>query len=158
MLKPTRIARLFHKRDEGQAAFEFLMVLPIMILFFLLIVDFGIVMYEYVSVSNSVREGARFGAVNCSSGSCTADQIKQKVVSRSGGIITSAADVSVGWNDVTNPGAGNTNHDRGDAVTVKVSHNYSFLFFPISWTVRSCSDMRLEQRDSAATGGGSVTC
>ena len=158
MINPARVTRLFRKRDEGQAAFEFLMVLPILVLFFLIVIDFGVAMYEYVSVSNSVREGARFGAVNCSTGSCTADQIKAKVVSRSGGIITSTADVSVGWNDVTILGAGNTNHDRGDAVTVKVSHNYSFLFFPISWTIKSCSDMRLEQRDNAATGGGSVTC
>ena len=158
MIKAANVTRLFSKRDEGQAAFEFLLVLPILVLFFLIVIDFGIVMYEYVSVSNSVREGARFGAVNCSTGSCTADQIKAKVVSRSGGIITSTADVSVGWNDVTVLASGNTNHDRGDAVAVKVSHKYDFLFFPISWTISSCSDMRLEQRDNAATGGGSVAC
>ena len=64
MINPARVTRLFRKRDEGQAAFEFLMVLPILVLFFLIVIDFGVAMYEYVSVSNSVREGARFGAVN----------------------------------------------------------------------------------------------
>ena len=43
------------RREEGQAAFEFLMALPLFILVVLLMVDMGILTYHYVSVSNASR-------------------------------------------------------------------------------------------------------
>jgi len=147
----TRIARRLHRREEGQAAIEFLLVLPIFVLFFLLLVDFGILMYQYVSLSNAVREGARFGAVNCGDGSCTVNDVKQRVWERSGGLLGSsdAGDIEVYWLD--GPDSNTTRGDRGDPVVVKIRHTYDFLFFPAAIDVVSCSDMRLEQRDVNAT-------
>jgi hypothetical protein len=126
------------RREEGQATFEFVLILPFFILFLLLLVDLGIMMYEYVSVSNAVREGARYGAVNCGDGTCSAPEIAQRVVDRSGGILSNMGEVTVGWPDGS---------DRGDSVVVKVTHPYHFLFFPASIDVVSCADMRLEQTD-----------
>ena len=67
------------RREEGQAAFEFVLVLPVCIFFLLLMVDMGIMTYQYVSVSNAVREGARFGAVNCG-GECTVGDVASRTV------------------------------------------------------------------------------
>lgn len=145
--------RLFH-RTEGQAAFEFLLIFPFFILLVLLLVDFGVMMYEYVSVSNAVREGTRYAAVNCGTGSCTVDAVKTRTVDRSGGILSDPAEVTVAWMDNNTDGL---NHGRGDSIVVKVDHPYAFLFFPATIPVVSCADMRLEQSDrttSLPTGSG----
>lgn len=146
-----RFLRRSHRREEGQAAFEFLLVLPFFILFLLMAIDFGVLMYKYVSVSNAVREGARYASVNCGGSGCTADMVRNRVVERSGGILSDTADVSVDWPE----GA-----DRGDPVAVRVSHDHELLFFPaFTFDVRSCADMRLEQRDGGSpTGDGTGSC
>jgi len=143
------------RREEGQAVFEFVLILPFFVFFLLLLIDFGIMMYEYVSVSNAVREGARYGAVNCGDGTCTVDGtdgVRQRVLDRSGGILSDPNEVTVGWIDNDADGR---NYGRGDSVVVKVDHDYDFLFFPnsilgigeITIPVASCADMRLEQTD-----------
>jgi TadE-like protein len=136
-------------REDGQAAFEFLMVLPLFILFLLLAIDFGVLMYEYVSVSNAVREGARYGSVDCGTGTCStglgANGIEQRTIDHSGGILSAGDTFIVGWADNNGNAARN---DRGDSVIVKVTHHYEFLFFPATINVTSCADMRLEQKDN----------
>ena len=152
------------RREEGQATFEFVLILPFFVFFMLLLIDFGIMMYEYVSVANAVREGARYGAVNCGGGGCTADEIVCRVADRSGGILCDpncdpecdqpANQVTVGWMDNSVPPDGKI-YGRGDSVVVKVDHDYDFLFFPndflgivnITIPVVSCADMPLEQTD-----------
>ena len=134
------------RREEGQATFEFVLILPFFILFLLLLIDFGIMMYEYVSVSNAVREGARYGAVNCGDGACDSAAVAGRVVERSGGILSDSNEVTVGWMDNSIPADGK-NYGRGDSVVVKVTHPYHFLFFPATIDVVSCADMRLEQTD-----------
>ena len=131
-------------REEGQAALEFLLVLPFFIIFILLLVDFGVMMYQYVSVSNAVREGSRYGAINCGDGSCTVADVQTRTISRSGGILTDPAQVTVGWIDNNGDAI---NRSRGDSVVVKVNHPYSLLFFPATIPVVSCADMSLEQTD-----------
>src|SRR5947208_16169919 len=120
------VARL-HRRNEGQAAIEFLIVIPTFMLFLFLIVDFGMMTYEYVSVANAAREGARYAATNCGTGSCTASAVRTRVIERSGRVLTSAnaSEISVGWIDTTGDGL---NSGRGDSITVFINHPYTFLF------------------------------
>lgn len=142
------------RREEGQASFEFMLVLPFFLLFILLLIDLGMLTFEYVSVSNAVREGARYGAVNCGDGACDTAEVTQRVLDRSGGILSAVGDVTVNWFDNDSDGR---NYGRGDSVVVKVDHSYDFLFFPASIDVVSCADMRLEQSDdneSLPDGGG----
>jgi hypothetical protein len=134
--------------EQGQAAWEFLLVLPIFIIVMLLLVDFGIWMYEYVSVANAVREGARYGAVTCafanqcgSTPSQVVTAIKQRVLNRSGGILNDISDVKVAWVNRN----GGSNYERGDSIVVWVNHSYQMLFFPPQLGVVSCADMMLEQ-------------
>ncbi len=46
----------------GQALVEFAFVLPILLLFMVAIIDFGIIFYSQMAVSNAAWEGARAGA------------------------------------------------------------------------------------------------
>lgn len=158
LLPPLRTSRLARRPggggEEGQATLEFILIIPFLLAFFLLMVDLGLMTYHYVSMSNSVREAARYGAVNCTNGTCTPLLIAQRAVDRSGGIMSDTGDVEVHWEDATGDGMAT---GRGDAVVVKATYTYNFLFFPASIDVYSCSDMRLEQQDRGSglpTGTG----
>ena len=50
--------------SRGQGLVEFALILPVLILIFMGIVDFGRAIYAYNSVSNAAREGARVGIVD----------------------------------------------------------------------------------------------
>jgi TadE-like protein len=175
----SAIARARSRASEGgQAALEFALVFPIFIGLLLLLFDFGILMYSYVSVSNAAREGARYAAVNCNDGSCTAVEIQNRVVERGGGIVkespapvctgaapfgepatAEAADmICVRWLlDNGNPVVGSS-AARGDAVMVTVKHRYGFLFLPVDYPVVSCAVMRVEASGAIAGANGPVAC
>src|SRR5207248_6889384 len=109
-------------------------------------VDFGIVMYEYVSVANGVREGARYGSVNCGGiGTCDATKVQNQTISHSSSILASG-EVTASW-----PNQVSGKSKRGDTVLVKASHSYKFLFFPGTIPINSCAAMRLEQDDGGTT-------
>jgi len=135
----SRDGRPKGRAERGQAAFEFLLILPFFVLFILLLIDFGIVMYGYVSVSNAAREGARFASVNCAAaggGGCDLIDVQNRVEERSSGFVA-AADVDVEWQG----------DDRGDSVAVTALRVHDFLFVPATIDIASCSAMRLEQDD-----------
>jgi hypothetical protein len=138
--------RRWLRRDEGQSAFEFVLILPFFMLFILLMIDFAFLGFSYVSVANAAREGARYGAVNCGAQDCTEALIDTRVIERSSGIVSDPADVTVSWYDTI---------DRGAPIAVAVEQSYDFLFFPFTIPVVSCSEMRLEQREPTATASGS---
>src|SRR5688572_17084823 len=109
------------RRDDGQAAFEFVLMLPFFIMFVLLLVDFGILTYEYVTVSNAVREGARYASVNCPvSAAPTAgpgcqgtNEVRDRVIARSANFLSATDTYQIGWVDTLAPA---NNYDRGDTV------------------------------------------
>lgn len=145
------------RHDSGQAAFEFLLIIPFFIYFMLLLIDFGILMFAYVSVANGAREGARFAAANCAGSACTASLVQTRTSSGSSGFLATS-DVTVQWNAAT---VGSTTFPatkRGSNVVVAAERSHNLLFFP--WAtipVQSCSVMRLERDDSGAglpSGGG----
>jgi hypothetical protein len=123
-----------------------MLMLPLFFTFFLFVIDFGVMMYGYVSVANAAREGARWASVNCGDGSCTADEIRNRTVERSGGFLSNAADVAVDWPD---------GGSRGDPVVVKVCHSHELWFFPYSQTIVASTDMRLERNDAGTLSDGS---
>ena len=141
-----RPLRTLSRHQGGQAAIEFMLVLPFFLGFFLLVVDFGIWMYEFVSVANATREGARYAAVNCGGGGCTWNDITAQTLSRSGGILGAASQVTGGWVDSNVDGK----YNRGEPVVVRVKHPYKFLFLNFPTSVVSCIDMRLEQINAKA--------
>lgn len=52
----------FVRNDRGAAMVEFAFVLPIILLLFLGMIDFGRALFLYNNLANAAREGARFGA------------------------------------------------------------------------------------------------
>ncbi|MCJ7717026.1 MAG: pilus assembly protein [Anaerolineales bacterium] len=60
----ANINRVKHRTQKsiGQALVEFAFVLPILLLLMVAIIDFGIVFYTQMAVSNAAWEGARAGA------------------------------------------------------------------------------------------------
>jgi Flp pilus assembly protein TadG len=149
------VPRLFRRfrHETGQAALEFMLVIPGIIALILLMIDLGLMTYSYIAVANSVREAARFGSVNCG-GTCSEGLVQARAVDRSGGILKSTAGITVRWQDVVSDGI---TAGRGDAVVVSVTTPYEFLFFPGSINVKACSSMRIEQQERGTglpSGGG----
>jgi hypothetical protein len=138
-----------NRGETGQAALEFMLMLPLFMIFLAIMIDFGASMYGYVSIANAAREGARYGAVNCLDGSCTDAEIQQRALTRSGGFMSpdlDAGEVTVSWPE---------GRDRGDSVVVSISHVHELMFFAgLSWTIKSCAEMPLE-RDEAGDPSGS---
>jgi len=63
------MTRRSRRSSRGQGLVEFALILPVLILIFMGIVDFGRAIYAYNSVSNAAREGARVGIVDQGTGS-----------------------------------------------------------------------------------------
>lgn len=51
------------RRENGQSTVEFALVLPVLLLLFMGIVEFGRIISSYMIINNLAREGARFAAV-----------------------------------------------------------------------------------------------
>jgi hypothetical protein len=151
-----RRAKVCHD-SLGQAAVEMLILTPLVIMFFLVIVDFGLLLRNWVMVSNAAREGARYAALG---GNRTFSDIATKVVNASGGLLR-LEDIGVHYEnrpESTSPAP----TDRGDSVIVCARRDYTFPLlshlFPFlpHVTVRTKVDMRLET--GALGSGGGVSC
>ena len=143
MLKPFN--RL-HRGSKGQAAVELMIITPLILILFVIIVDFSLALRDWVMISNGVREGARLGALG---GQLGPTEITDRVVATSDGIVQ-AGEVDVGYPDGI---------ERGDSVVVRTTHVYKFRFlskiFPIApgFDMTTCADMRLETAADSAPGG-----
>jgi Flp pilus assembly protein TadG len=58
------LRRLRCRDDRGQELVEYVLILPVLMLFLLGIMEFGIVVFAYDSVANVAREGARYGIIH----------------------------------------------------------------------------------------------
>ena len=134
------------KGEKGQALVEFALLVPVFLLLLFAIVDFGMGFYSWITVTNSAREGARFGAVQAST-----DDIIQRVKDTSD-LINEDAKMTV---TVTN--AADNGGDPGESVVVQVDYDYD-LITPLAslvafisgdiigptLTLSSTAEMRLE--------------
>ncbi|HXH22412.1 MAG TPA: TadE/TadG family type IV pilus assembly protein [Dehalococcoidia bacterium] len=117
----ARRAKAGRNRERGQNLVEFALVAPLFLVLIFAIVDFGMGLRAWISITNAAREGARYGAVGH-----TEAEIKQRVVDTSSIGLTCGA--GTGTACVTVTGA---NGLPGNSVTVRVSHQYS-LITPLS--------------------------
>lgn len=60
-----RLLRRLRRGEEGSTVIEFAMVLPVLVLFFFGIIEFGRFMWAENSLRHAVQEGARCAALNC---------------------------------------------------------------------------------------------
>jgi Flp pilus assembly protein TadG len=96
---------------NGQSIVEFALILPVFLLLVMGIVDFGWLFRDYVTITNSAREGARLGITGA-----TESSITSKTVSTSNGLLTSS-----------NVTVTNAQGNSGANVTVAVSFDYHYI-------------------------------
>jgi Flp pilus assembly protein TadG len=132
------------QRSSGQALVEMALVLPILFVMVFAILDFGLGLRAWISITNSAREGARVGAVR---GTC--DAIMDRVKATSGGLVTDDDQITI--TPATCNGA------AGSSVIVNVNYDYDLITplggmlkflgastFPSTFNIQSSSDMRVE--------------
>jgi len=133
------------RSERGQSLLEFALVLPVFLVLVFGIIDFGLGLRAWISITNSAREGARIGAVR---GTC--DEIRQQVKDTSGGLVTSDDQIEITPEDCV--------WTAGESVTVTVSYEYDLITplggmlsilgdgagLPSSFEIESTSDMRVE--------------
>ena len=59
-----RLPRLLKHNRRGQGLVEFALILPLLVLFVLIAIDFGRIYFSYVQISNAAREAANYGSLN----------------------------------------------------------------------------------------------
>src|ERR1051326_2963575 len=95
------------KRKRGAALVEFTIVLPLLMLLLLGVMEFGMIMHDFLTLAHSVREGVRSAAIGN-----TADQVRQQVHRASLPALTDAMihiryeDSTGKWVDATGNSAG----------------------------------------------------
>lgn len=113
-------------RERGQSLVEFSLLLPVMLIIIFGIVDFGMGLRSYISLTNATREGARFAAVGNPPGSfpseCTGS-VSTTVVGRTcvaieGLDLSEVTDVSVDYPDGQAP---------GNSVVVTADYTYNYI-------------------------------
>ena len=144
------------------------MVLPIFLVLVFAIVDFGMGLNAWITVTNSAREGARLGAVQAPLGvssspcygkssptQCIVDRVRATTCPDADPVCLSKLTVTVSFVDRNGDG---TSNGSGDSVVVKAVYRYSFIS-PLSslvsfvcptcnvgptLNISSTADMRLE--------------
>jgi hypothetical protein len=129
--------RITRQRSRGQALTEFSLVLPILLILFLGIIEFGRFVLAYQVLNNAVREGSRYAVVHGSNSTCpsgpmpggvtspspcadpTGSAVKSKVVSMGYTLRLKSSDISVDW-----PGLDNA---RGENVTVTADYTFTTI-------------------------------
>jgi Flp pilus assembly protein TadG len=101
------------RREKGQALIELVLVLPLIFVFILVIVDFGLALDRREVIQHDVREGARRGAVGAS-----VAQIEQAA-----GEVPGTFEIDVCYVDKN--GNGNPGN-AGDSVRVSGTYVYEF--------------------------------
>ncbi len=142
MLRLHRRRSSSHARaSRGQSLVEFALVFPLFILLLAAMVDFGVGLYGYMTVTNAVRDGARLGATACTALSCT-NAVKARVTAASNGLVQ-PGDVSVSCTtaaggpiactrSTTVPPDPQNGAINGDSVTVTASYTYH-LIWPLAF-------------------------
>ena len=98
------------KGEKGASAVEFALVLPVLVLLVFGIVQFGILFYDYISITHAAREGVRWAALHE-----LEINVKQKTIDAAPSL-----NPSIAASDITVSNPAPTNDDQGEPVTVTV--------------------------------------
>lgn len=115
-MRVLKFKRFGQRKERGQSMVEFVLVLPIFLVLVFGIVDFGMGIHAWLTITSASREGARLGSVQAS-----AAEIESKVRSVTGTLDQDKLTVTTT----------NAQGPSGEAVTVDVSYQYD-LITPLS--------------------------
>jgi Flp pilus assembly protein TadG len=152
--------RRLHKREDAQSLAEFALVVPIFLILVFGIIDFGMGLRAYITVSQATREGARYAAVGNPAGTfagggtgqcdgATSTSTVGRVCSAMDGLdLTDIQTVAVTYPNGQIP---------GNSVRVRAEYRYHYITpirtllsvftggsVPSYLTISSTTDMRLE--------------
>lgn len=125
----TRTGR--NRRSHGQAVVEFAVAAPLLFLMLWGMIDFGRAYFQYISLVNAVRDGARYAAANFIANSAAASAPKNTIQGRiqdaSGGlaILNDGTHIVVQYYD--------THCATGCATTPKLCAHYDLATASIKW-------------------------
>jgi len=102
--------RLWKRDQKGLAALEMVLIFPIIVIFILFTMDAGLFFFDYVSASNSLREGARCGTVGYHDAA-----VEQRVVD------------TAGFSDPTTVTVTRAGGLVGDDITVEAEFDHQWL-------------------------------
>jgi len=114
------------RRAEGNALVEFALVLPLLLLIFAGIVDFGFLFQRYEVLTNAAREGARISALP----GYSAPDVRQRVldyVAEGLGMLPAEAEAAVGVPDVQSVTITPTTGTAFAATQVTANFTYSYV-------------------------------
>jgi Flp pilus assembly protein TadG len=112
------------RRRAGMAMVEFVMILPALIVMLFGILEFGVLFYQWQTLSNAAREGAREAIVfrkNCDA-SAVQSLIEQTVID-----YADSANIAVTPSDISITGSCT---GSGEPLRVEVSHDFGFFVLP----------------------------
>ena len=121
-------------RSRGQGLVEFALILPVFMLFLLIAVDFGRLLFTYIQMNNSAREAASYAAFNPTStnaqlASAGATETNVQTQKGQGAMTaTSSCTNSVGVALACSAATGGAG--PGNRITVNMSETFTF-FTPI---------------------------
>lgn len=132
----NNISVLF-KKEKGQSAIEFALVLPVILIIILVIIQSGIVVNAQLIITHAAREGARDGSV-------TNDNFKimSSIRNSTGTLNQEMLSISI------SPSSGRR---IGDYITVNIKYRPPLVipiirsFFPDSICLKSSATMRIEK-------------
>jgi Flp pilus assembly protein TadG len=113
------------RSEEGQSAVEFALVLPLLCVIVLGIIQLGIALNHYVTLTDATRVGAR-KAITTRLGGTTVADAQLAAVNAAGSLDTSKLDVTVTSSDWTQPGS-----------EVVVTATYPYEVNLLGWVVAS---------------------
>jgi len=148
MVKQPLLRRL--RSEQGAELIELALVLPILLLVFASIVDFGLLMQRFLTLNNAAREGARIAVLPGYTQTDVQNRVAQYVLEATGDA-TASPTTALATVSIDPPGP--TPAFPAAQVTVTLTHRYLFLgpvsgllgggsFSSITLTARST--MRIE--------------
>ena len=129
----------FKGRENGVAAVEFALILPVLMLILFGILNYGILLYDQAVITNAAREGARWGAINTSaaigcSGTATGNADPCQIANS----YTAANLISFG-SSVTSTSTASGSGTSGTTVTVTVSYPFTEIGYVVGYLLNNLS-------------------
>jgi hypothetical protein len=131
-------------REKGQSTLEFALVIGLLLLLLFAVIDFSRLFFAYATMSNGVREGARYGIVHPGQDAAILNQAKAMMV-----VIGGDATVFVSYPDTApdpnNPGKTYSYCPHLCRVVVSAESQFDF-WTPVlpSMTIQAKSTMHIE--------------
>jgi len=138
------------KRERAQSLVEFGMILPVLLIMAFGVIDFGMGLHSWITLTNATREGARLAAVHAASSGDTDCNPLPAVGTIERRICDTGANLNADNMTITVTNADPAGTESGEPVTVTVNYEYDLVtpFAALmqipSLTMSSTVEMRLE--------------